>query len=175
MHQPSPSQTLSPQPPLNRHNTTHRLQYLKILSNAPNPVRFDMISNPLVSYIVNGWIMEANQMDNKWSLVSLGTAGTFLDSKSTHERAHFYSCLCHIPPVGCGRLLVAACSALCGSQSALHRDRSEKKTENERRVFSSWHQNYLRGIKSQHFYSFYVAISCFVICVADAKAAKNEE
>lgn len=91
MHQHSPSQTFSPLPPLNRHNITHRLQYLKILSNAPNPVRFDMNNNSIVSHIVNGWIMEADQMDNKFPLVSLGTAGTFLDSKPTHERAHFYS------------------------------------------------------------------------------------
>lgn len=90
----------------------------------------------------------------------------------TRERAHFCSCLCHIPPVGCGRLLVAACSALCGSQSALHRDRSEKKTKNVE-CFSSWHQNYERRIKSQHFYLFYVASSSFVFCVAGARAAKK--
>lgn len=132
MHQHSPSQTFSRQPPLNRHNITHGLQYLKSLSKAPHPVRFDMISNSVVSYIVI--------MGELWKQIKWVTNGPLflwgpvepwnLESKPTHELAHFYSCLCHIPPVGCGRLLVAACSALCGSQSALHRDRSEKRTEN---------------------------------------------
>lgn len=42
----------------------------------------------------------------------------------------------NIPPVECGRLQVAAYSALCGSQSELHRDRSDQHTEKHRYVYA---------------------------------------
>lgn len=50
-------------------------------------------------------------------------------SKKPIGRGHLHQCNYGIPLAGCGRHLVAAWGALCGSQSALRKDKSADDTD----------------------------------------------